>query len=147
MARARLLPLLVLCTLAACQDHDDDKLMTALADYDYERDGARALLCECPSALDYATTPECEAGLGDLGDSERACIADAFDGHDQLAVDYFECIVPIEQAVRDCLSERLGVCEANWFVPCDVIRETRVSEECPSLPSEVASAYALCLPG
>ena len=145
MARARLLPLLVLCTLAACQDHDDDKLMTALADYDYERDGARALLCECPSALDYATTPECEAGLGDLGDSERACIADAFDGHDQLAVDYFTCLVPIQRMFQECLIDFAG-CGPDWFATCDAMQDAAAVDMCPTLPADVAEAYLACLP-
>jgi len=147
MARNLLLSLLAACTLAACKEPSNEKLMNALDDYEYERDGNRALVCTCPAELDYATSDECEQAQVALGPDQKDCIADAFADHDQLAVDYFECIVPIEQAVRDCLSERLGVCEANWFVPCDVIRNTRVSEECPSLPSEVASAYALCLPG
>jgi hypothetical protein len=145
MVGARLFPLLILCTLAACREPTNEKLLDLIDEYDYRRDDSRAVVCMCPGELGYATPEECEQGLGDIGPDEKACIADAFEGHDELAVDYFECIVPIELSAWQCLSALVTECPPDWFVPCEEMKTMDVSENCPSLPSDVEAAYAACL--
>ena len=143
MARARLLTLLVL-TLAACKDPTSEKLADAIDDYDYERDGSRVILCLCPGALGFATESECEQGLGDIGSAEKACIVDAFDGREQLGVDYLACVTPIERSYQDCLNDVFD-CAADWYVTCDETKDGEVASSCPTLPADVATAYAACL--
>lgn len=143
MARAYLLPLLVL-TLTACKDPTSEKLADALDGYDYERDGSRLILCTCPSALGYTTEDECTAGFGDIGSAQKECIANAFDGREQLGVDYFECITPIERSYQDCLNEFFG-CGPDWFASCDESRDMETLDSCPTLPAGVADAYLACI--
>ncbi len=145
MVGARLLLLLALLPLAACREPSNQKLLDLIDDYDYRRDDTRAVVCMCPDELGYASPEACEEGQGDIGPDEKACIADAFEGHDQLAVDYFECIVPIELDAWYCLEERVNECLPDWFVPCEEMKVMAISETCPSLPSDVSDAYAACL--
>ena len=143
MARALQLSLLVL-TLTACKDPTSEKLMDALDDYDYERDGTREVLCTCPSALGYATEDECKEGLGDIGSAEKSCIVDVFDGREQLGVDYFQCLAPIQRSFEDCLLDFFG-CGPDWYVTCQQARDMEALDTCPTLPADVAEAYLSCI--
>jgi len=143
MARARLLLLLV-STLTACKDPASEKLGDAIDDYDSERDSSRVALCLCPSALGYATEAECQDGLGDIGAAEKTCILDAFADHEQLGADYFACITPIESSYQDCLNDVFD-CAPDWYVTCDETKDGEVASSCPTLPADVAAAYAACL--
>lgn len=144
MVGARLFPLLALCTLAACKDPTNEKLSDLIDEYDYERDTTRELLCECPGELGFPTTQECEADIGDVG-SVKACLADAFEGNEQLGVDYFTCVVPIERSYWMCLEDYAG-CAPSWFATCDM-QDVEALETCPDLPADVGEAYVACLSG
>lgn len=143
---ARSLVLLLATTLlaTACKgDEPSAELLGLIDDYDYERDGSRALLCSCPSELGYASEAECEAGLGDIGAAEKDCIAAAFADDEALGRNYLECVVGVQSDYRDCLNMYLA-CEPDWYATCDQERDDAALTSCPELPSEVANAYAAC---
>lgn len=145
MTARRLVLLLATSTLAiACKsDEPNGELLALIDDYDYERDGSRALLCSCPSELGYASEAECEAGLGDIGPAEKDCIADAFAADEELGRNYLECIVGVQSDYRDCLNEYLA-CEPDWTAICDQEKDDAALTNCPELPSDAADAFAAC---
>ena len=147
MLDARLaLALSVLCTLTACKSSDSEKLEGLLDTYAEERTAVRDLLCTCPSALGYATSNECESGIGEIDGMGKQCIVDAFDGQESLGEDYFDCVLPLQDQYRDCLNAAL-TCGDDWFVPCEDAYDGNVLDTCPTLPTDVAMDYANCLPG
>ncbi len=142
----RTLPLLVL-TLAACQNPQRDELLNWLDDYDYERTGVRTLLCSCPTFLGYDTDDECEADQPALTSSNKECIADVFEGNENLGIDYFSCVTPQLREYSFCLMDHAGFCEMGWSTPCSDAYDMAVADSCPALSSSKEAEVFDCMGG
>ncbi len=117
MSCARAVALLTL-TLAACSNPERDELLNWLDDYEAERAGARVSLCVCPELLGYASSDECEADAPSVGASEKECIADVFEGNEDLGIDYYSCVTPLLRTYDLCLIDSSGECFPDWDEPC-----------------------------
>lgn len=134
---------LVTLTLVACKNPERAELLNWLDDYESERASTRVSLCSCPEFLGYATDDECEADERALGASEKECIADAFEGNEDIGLDYYSCVTPALEQYSICLAGRTGSCELDWDQPCTMEYEAALAE-CPTLSTATAMAVFDC---
>jgi hypothetical protein len=142
MPRTRALTLLAL-TLVACKNPERDELLNWLDDYEDERASTRVGLCSCPELLGYATDEECEADEQALGSSEKTCIADVFEGNEDIGLDYYSCVTPALEQYGICLENQIGACPPDWDEPCTSEYEAALAE-CPTLSTSKAMAVFEC---
>lgn len=142
MPRTRALTLLAL-TLVACKNPEREELLNWLDDYEGERASTRVALCTCPELLGYASDEECEADEQALGSSEKQCIADAFDGTEDIGLDYYSCVTPALEQYSICLAGQIGSCAPDWDEPCTSDYEAALAE-CPTLSTSTAMAVSAC---
>jgi hypothetical protein len=139
----RALPLLAL-TIVACKNPERDELISAVDDYDSERSAVVVLLCQCPSLLGYATSDECEADDPPYTASQKECIADAFEGIEDLGIDYLSCVTPLQAELWDCLVGYSGSCEPDWSKTCTDAYVAALAD-CPKLSSSTSAAVNACV--
>lgn len=139
----RALPLLAL-TVVACKNPERDELINWVDDYDSERSSVWGLLCQCPSMLGYATTDECEADAPPYTAGQKECIADVFEGLEDLGIDYFSCVEPLQAELWSCLLGYSGSCEPDWSKTCTDAYEAALAD-CPTLSSSKANAVSACV--
>jgi hypothetical protein len=142
MIRSPFLAPLCVLVLASCQNREREELLDRLDDFDTARNDVSAVHCECYEELGFMTTGECLLNQLDLDDADKECIADAFDGREDLGVDYYSCIVPLQGEYVLCLDD--VACGTDWNVPCRTEYET-AELDCPELPSEIEAAITACL--
>ncbi len=145
MSCARAVALLTL-TLAACSNPERDELLNWIDDYEGERSSSRASLCICPELLGYASSDECEADEPNIGTKEQECVADVFEGNEDLGIDYYSCVTPALRTYGLCLIDNYGECVADWDEPCTSDYEAALAQ-CPTLSSNKAAAVFDCISG
>jgi hypothetical protein len=142
MIRRRFLAPLSMLVLVACQNREREELLDWLDDFDTARGEVSTVHCECYEQLGFMTTGECLLNQLDPDTADKECIADAFDGREELGVDYYSCIVPLQGEYVLCLDE--VACGLDWNVPCQSEYET-AELDCPDLPSDIDDAITACL--
>ncbi|EDM78365.1 hypothetical protein PPSIR1_05936 [Plesiocystis pacifica SIR-1] len=102
------------------------------------------LLCDCPQELGYETGAECDDALGGVNVDERACIANALDGHEADAQGYLGCMNDALDAYVACLEDNAG-CVAGWNADCTSDYDS-ARASCSGLDSPQRDSFEACLP-
>ncbi|MCA9686337.1 MAG: hypothetical protein KC457_29490 [Myxococcales bacterium] len=98
--------------------------------------------CECPDDAGFATVDECVDVL--LVDAdERACQADAFEGHEDAGKDYLDCAIGALDDYLDCLSMNPG-CAVGWWDDCTTTYQD-AEAACPRASAAVQDQFSGCL--
>ncbi len=130
---------IILMLLAACQQTD---ISAEVDEYVVLLNSGVARTCECPEDVGYASLGECLDDLGQLGDLETQCLADALEGEEDAGKGYLDCANVALQDYSDCLESNTG-CVDGWNDDCAADRQAALGA-CPPLPSSVAGPFALC---
>jgi len=118
-------PLLILSLLClptlGCDRNDDDpqaRIDTLVHENVTELTEQVRIVCDCWEDIGYASRPSCENDFFAPGPSQTRCIEDAYAQDQQTAIEFLECIVPLEREYTTCVNARLECSDFNSGDPC-----------------------------
>ncbi|MEM7154154.1 MAG: hypothetical protein AAF799_15000 [Myxococcota bacterium] len=97
-------------TMPACDSAEDDPInqVNTLVDSNVaELDSQVAIVCDCWQDIGFESRTDCQDEVLELGPAQVRCIKDAYAEDAETAIDYLECIVPLEREYTACIDQRL----------------------------------------
>lgn len=137
---------LVLLPALACtvEEAAPEERVGSLVDQQVEEINEQSeVFCDCWEDYGYRSRSECNDDAFVLGPSQVRCIKDAYAQDPQVAVDYLECIVPLEQEYTACVNQRLECSDGLSTDPCG--EDFSVGHDnCIGLPSAITRDLDTC---
>lgn len=135
---------LTLGILSSCGD--GDSLSSKVRTYIEESDAQRQLFCDCYEQFGFDSVSACENAFTTYGPSQERCLNDAFARDAEAANAWFDCVLPLEAELSECVDARLSCSDGPSSIdPCTADYEVGF-EQCIVLPPAVQRAIENCVP-
>ncbi|MEX1361745.1 MAG: hypothetical protein AB1Z98_01365 [Nannocystaceae bacterium] len=140
-----LLPLLPLLSLLACDGEDDpaDRVDSLIDRQVTEIEQQVEIVCDCWDDFGYESRTRCVDDAFDLGPSQVRCIKDAYAEDTSAAIDFLECVLPLEREYTACIDQRLECSDFTSNDPCGEDYSVGY-DDCIGLPSTITRDLDAC---
>jgi len=137
-----------LCLLSlGCNDSaaepPDDRVSTLVDQQVEELTEQVDIICDCWEERGFESRTSCHNGILVIGPAQVRCIKDAYAQDADIALDYLECMVPLEREYTECVDERLECSDSSSEHVCsddyDLGRDS-----CIGLPPKITRDLFTC---
>ncbi|MEM9458800.1 MAG: hypothetical protein AAGF11_31775 [Myxococcota bacterium] len=136
-----------LCLLAlACNGDDaspEQRVERLVDDAVTELRAQVSVECDCWADFGHTSRSNCENNALAIGPSEVRCTKEAYAQEPDIALDYLNCVVPLEREYTTCINQRLDCSDPNSQDPC--LDDYRIGmDSCIVLPPTITRDLDIC---